>query len=470
MALSSINFQKTKSNSVAETTREFEAKYLLKKEDRQNNEYWNCGKSDSEVFEEELSKANRKGGRVPKLKNSIWEAVVNLNAKQDMKDLKKLAKHIEKKFNITCTRIAIHRDEGHYDENGKVQYNYHAHMNFVTYKEGKQNWRREYINKKVLSELQTETAKILDMDRGEVDSKSVRANHRQFRANAEKIQEERKLLAKQQDLKEEITRLRAELKQNGAVRSDYAQLEQLNKDLKQQIKDKTLTISDLQDKIKGLEKSNDKYIGYIQEIGHNLSEQGLNVRELKDVPKLTKTLIEEHNTIKNQNKSLQEQKTSLEEQILDLGKKINSNPIMLEYEEQIKEKQKQLDQYEETFEKLDDLLLTNEDRKNGKEYLKRFEIIERVSNLSKLVDKYKRAFDEFSKLLEKPKQTFNGIRLAIMDKLKQGEKSSNNLINKIVDQVKTLHEKKDLKTQIDQENELKKTKNSDSSFKKKRNK
>ena len=37
MAISSVNFQKTKPNSVAETTREFEAKYLLKKEYRQEN-------------------------------------------------------------------------------------------------------------------------------------------------------------------------------------------------------------------------------------------------------------------------------------------------------------------------------------------------------------------------------------------------------------------------------------------------
>lgn len=168
------------------------------------------------------------------------------------------------------------------------------------------------------------------------------------------------------------------------MREDYARVEELNKDLQQQIKNKSLTILDLQDKIQ----------------------------------KLKRTIFDEKKEKENQNKSLQEQKKILEEQILDLGKKINSNPIMRDYEEQIKEQQKQLDQYEETFEKLDNILLTNEDREKGKEYLKRFEILERVSNLVKLVDKYKRAFDEFSKLLEKPKQTFNGIRLAIVNKLK----------------------------------------------------
>lgn len=412
MALSSINFQKTKSNSVAETTREFEAKYLLKKEDRQNNEYWNCGKSDSEVFEEELSKANRKGGRVPKLKNSIWEAVVNLNAKQDMKDLKKLAKHIEKKFNITCTRIAIHRDEGHYDENGKVQYNYHAHMNFVTYKDGKQNWRREYINKKVLSELQTETAKILDMDRGEVDSKAVRANHRQFRANADKIKEERKLLAKQQDLKEEIARLRAELKQNGAVRSDYAQLEQLNKDLKQQIKDKTLTISDLQDKIKGLETQ---------------------LLEEKKEKEHFKSLVEDKEIeiveLENQNKSLQEQKNTLEEQILELGKKINSSPIMKEYEHKIKEYEKQIEDYDHTFTKLDEILLTDEEKKQDK-YLTTSETVQRVSRVKKENTWFKARFKELNELLKAP------IKFNIEDLLKEPIKIYTDIFKAVSDKIR----------------------------------
>ena len=69
MAISSVNFQKTKPNSVAETTREFEAKYLLKKEYRQENSYWNCGKSDREIYNEqraiydEAKKGRGKRGR-----------------------------------------------------------------------------------------------------------------------------------------------------------------------------------------------------------------------------------------------------------------------------------------------------------------------------------------------------------------------------------------------------------------------
>jgi len=218
MAKSSINFQKTKSNSSAETLREFEAEYLLPKIHRKENEYWNCGKTDAEVFADEILKAKRKGGRKPKLENSLWEAVINLNENHTMKDARKVAKHIERKFNILCTRIAIHRDEGKVfgeGENKTVKYNYHAHLNFVTYKDSRQNWRRQLIRRKDLSELQSEVAELLGMERGKVGSKAIRANHRELRQNYDAIMEQRKapeLKLTVTQLKKEISELRNELK------------------------------------------------------------------------------------------------------------------------------------------------------------------------------------------------------------------------------------------------------------------
>lgn len=249
MARSSINFQKTKAISVEETTRQFEANYLLPKELRLENEYWNCGKSDAEVFKEEFSKAKPKGGRKPKLENSLWEAVINLNENHKMQDVQKVTKYIEKKFNIICTRIAIHRDEGKVfgeGENRTVKYNYHAHLNFVTYKDGRQNWRRQLIRRKDLSALQTEVAEILGMERGKVNSTAVRANHRELRQNYDAIMEQRqvpelKLTVTQ--LKKEISNLRDEMKEKNAkldelgeqkvyTQADYVALNSLKKELK----------------------------------------------------------------------------------------------------------------------------------------------------------------------------------------------------------------------------------------------
>ena len=98
--------------------------------------------------------------------------------------MQRVAKHIEEKFNITCSRIAVHKDEGHINERGIVEYNLHAHINFVTYKDGKQNWRREHITPQNLSQLQTDIAQTLNMTRGKEGSEAVRLGHRQQRVIA----------------------------------------------------------------------------------------------------------------------------------------------------------------------------------------------------------------------------------------------------------------------------------------------
>lgn len=187
MAKSSINFKKASGHSSAHNMRIDEPHYLLPKEHRLENEYWQNSKSDKELFELELKNSKPKGGPKPKLENSRWEAVLNLNKNHSLEDVQKVAEHIAKKFNITPTEITIHRDEGRI-ENGKPVYNFHAHLNFLTYKDGKQNWRKELIKPAALSELQTDVAKLLNMERGKVNSKAKRLDHRQYKAVAQAMQ------------------------------------------------------------------------------------------------------------------------------------------------------------------------------------------------------------------------------------------------------------------------------------------
>ena len=121
-------------------------------------------------------------------------AVLNLNKNHTLEDVQKVARYIEQKFNITCATIAVHRDEGHY-KNDKPQYNFHAHITFVTYKDGQQNWRKEKIKPSDLRELQTAVAEILQMERGQENSKAERLSHRQYKQVAqEKEQLEDKIL------------------------------------------------------------------------------------------------------------------------------------------------------------------------------------------------------------------------------------------------------------------------------------
>ena len=372
MAISSANFQKTKSNSIAETTREFEAKYLLPKEHRLQNEFYNCGTDEKALFHQELAKAERKGGRVPKLENSLWEGVINLNKKHTIEDVNRVGEHIAKKFNLHYTRGALHRDEGHIDEKGKVQYNFHAHINFMTYKDGKQNWRLEFVNKEALRELQTEVAEILNMDRGQVNSKSVRANHRHFRNNAEQIKAERialkEVLATKEQLKdvkkqnstlkgqntklknanetlkfdkkeleEQLKKLNAELreklKENGAVRADYAKLEALNKELKEDLKNKVLDHDKLESSFKDLEKiliKKEDEVAELEEVKKE-NEYLKSSIEIKEIDILA---------LKSSNKALQEQKELLASKVTDLEQKTASEPNIVPKKEIIDEIQK----------------------------------------------------------------------------------------------------------------------------------
>lgn len=276
MAISSVNFQKTKPNSTAETTREFEAKYLLKKEYRQENSYWNCGKSDREIYNEQRAiydEAKKGRGKRPSYENCVWEAVVNFNAEHTLEDMKKVAEHIAEKFNIIPTRIAMHRDEGHLNSNGEVVYNYHAHLNFVTLKDAQQNWTVSKTKNK-LSDLQTEVAEILGMERGKFKSEAKRLNHKQYRVEAkareQRTQEQDKLKAEleavklsKKEIKEQFEAFRKENAGQGLTKEFF---KELSEEKKKQLQEPSYT----QDELKAyftelLEKHTNKKKGLFSE-------------------------------------------------------------------------------------------------------------------------------------------------------------------------------------------------------------
>ncbi|WP_415575897.1 hypothetical protein [Helicobacter felis] len=109
-------------------------------------------------------------------KSYLWSAVVNIKPDTTMQDLERLATHFNTKYGFQCYQIAIHRDEGHIDDEGKEQINQHAHLEFVTLDSvtGKNRYQRRKITPNVLSQIQTETAHILGMQRGEDVRKSGR--------------------------------------------------------------------------------------------------------------------------------------------------------------------------------------------------------------------------------------------------------------------------------------------------------
>ena len=158
-----------------------------------------------------------------------------------------------------------------------IEKNYHAHIEMLGLKSDGKAIRQD-MNRFKLSKLQDFVAESLQMERGKnylIDKSSKRLDTHEFKASKkleneiekethkrlknqkDKIQLQvneyvKKSNTTQKELKEEIAKLRAELKENGATRADYAQLEELNKNLKEEVKNKTLTIEQLQQQTNSL--------------------------------------------------------------------------------------------------------------------------------------------------------------------------------------------------------------------------
>lgn len=290
---SSCNFQKTTKHSKEHNERlenEKEPKYLLPQEYRQENEFWSCGESEQDIFNRELEiyKRDHKGGRIPKFENSSWEAVINLNDTHTMADAQKVAEHIAKKWNFIATRIAIHRDEGHFetDENGEecVVYNYHAHLNFITLKNARQNIRHEYIKRHEFSELQTEIAEMLQMERGEC-LKDLYGEHyhetkatKKHKSGRQYAQEQKALELTKKEISAELEKIRKESKKQGYTKDYFKALSNLKKDLLQK---QSIEIHDLNEIIESFKREQDELKKEKEAQAQKIAEQERKLKELE---------------------------------------------------------------------------------------------------------------------------------------------------------------------------------------------
>ena len=143
-------------------------------------------------------------------KNYEWSAVVNIKPETTMNDLKKLAQHFSDKYGFQCYQIAIHRDEGHINDNGEKEINHHAHLEFITLSKenGKQLFKLRDFNPQKMREIQTEVAEILQMERG-IDKRISGAKRIEPRVYAEMKEKER---ANQKALKKELESTKETLK------------------------------------------------------------------------------------------------------------------------------------------------------------------------------------------------------------------------------------------------------------------
>jgi len=290
VSIASINIQTAKSTSKAHMSRDKNHKitYLLDP-DSQGNEYKTFLDSEKYLADAQVAAKKLTGRKMQQkaIDHFVQEAVLNLEDFHTVDDVEKVFIELKKEFGgFEIFQIAVHRDEGYFyhrnedleyrpnrdiffnDQEKKFyldskfkneadlnqfekRYNFHAHVLFSKF--DMTTGKNPRLKKSDMSKIQTISAKALGMKRGELFSKAKRMSHWQLKKAHDLKRDEKKVknqtLAKQKDLKAEIKNLRAELQELGAVREDYAKLEQINKELKERIKQKNLTEQELKGKI-----------------------------------------------------------------------------------------------------------------------------------------------------------------------------------------------------------------------------
>lgn len=291
--ISSINFKKSKEFQVFHNAT-VRPDYAIGGELNYNLKGYEALKLKNEIIENAKNAYNaQKSPKAPpfKAKSYEWSAVCNLKPESTMEDLEKLATHFREKYGFQCYQIAIHRDEGHINELGEKVINHHAHLEFITLdaKTGKNNFRREFITPKVLRQIQSEVAEILQMERG-VDKRLSGVKRIEPRKYAIMKEKEKAQRAKDTALNNDLKRENAELKEK-------------NEELKREIH---LTKAQIKERIEQERKA------WIQEQGHT-KEEYAQLRSLNQQQYATITELEAK--IKDLRTELEKEKSEQSEKI-----------------------------------------------------------------------------------------------------------------------------------------------------------
>jgi len=331
----------------------------------------------------------------------------------------------------------------------KVEKNYHAHIEFMGLDSDGKSIRRE-LNKRFLVEYQDFLAETLGMERGKKSQSYNKEQMKKINAKLKKIEEyptkrdyakafnkvakdlgyfidkskktkrldthdfkamkarENEILApvlaKQKDLKAEISKLRAELKESGAGRSEYAELEQLNCDLKAKIKQKDLTIEELklsvsslgtektklQDKIKEKDLTIEKVQENISSIATEKTELlDANVNLTQKVADAEEKLAQVDEIAYKKVESVNPDTESIEVEKVPYKNLYEKLSVAIEEKkERLAELEKELEANEEYIVRLDEGYSQIEVQLFGKDEGRKIEeIVSRVSLLSTVIEK-----------------------------------------------------------------------------------
>lgn len=311
MRKGTFSVQRAGANSSKHNSRETPPKYLIGLEDGTKN-YYELIQSDNDfifevqnIYKEKIKQSMQK----KQVENLIQETVLTLKKNQNENDVKELFKKLKSKYGgHEILEVSVHRDEGHFLKNGiayyptknilqkendwyicsdlsidkpkgndfdkKVDistfskvYNYHAHVKFSMF--DKELGKSARMQKKDMSERikfvsdelglmfapEKETSRIKKSVNQIKDEHlaSSRAKEKIHQKANEYINTKTVPLAKVKDLNTQIDQLRNELiASKSATKEDYDRLKKEKEILKEEVKNKTLTIEQLQQQTSSL--------------------------------------------------------------------------------------------------------------------------------------------------------------------------------------------------------------------------
>ena len=391
MRKGTFSVQTANPNSAKHNSRELAPKYLI---DTSAKNYYELLKKDDDfileaqaIYKEKIKQTMQK----KQVENLIQETVLTLQPNQDEKDVKDLFKKLNQKYGgHELLEVAIHRDEGYFlkddiayyptknilnkngdwyvcsdnsikkpkqddfdrivniDEFEKV-YNYHAHAKFSMF--DRETGKTARMQKKDMSSRIKFVSEHLKLEYNPSADRHIKKSVNQIKdehlAKARTMEHnktlEKDLLATKDQLKDANNQLRTFMKENGALRTDFAQLEQAKKELEEKLKAKELTIEEMQDKFKEIEEN------FRREKGHLESVVELKEIEIDDLRTKNYQIETFSDNLENQNKVLISQNEILEEKVLSLEEKTAHSSNMSDYEA-MKEDLKSIDKNIDTFE------------------------------------------------------------------------------------------------------------------------
>lgn len=291
-AISSINFKKSIAINTAHNDRTLAPNYLISDSGCEcNHTAKQALKLKKQIIEnaKEVYKTNCKArNKAFQATSYEWSAVCNIKPETTMADLERLAEHFEQKYGFQCYQIAIHRDEGHFDDDNNKVINHHAHLEFITLDKntGKSMFRAELQRPKALREIQDEVAEILGMERGQ-DKRISKRERIEPRKYAQMKEQERKNTKKlKQDIKTKDNVIQSK---NQVIQDKDQELEdeklskkRLKEQIKQEAQEREHKIKEILydriDKIEADIKEKDKVI---QAKNQELEQEKLSKAELK---------------------------------------------------------------------------------------------------------------------------------------------------------------------------------------------